>query len=67
MTKEQEARATKIRQMAYELGLLIREHADDCFAGWDGLDGDMFATAWLLKSARETIKIGFDDRYSLAE
>jgi len=67
MTQEQEARATKIRQMAYELGLLMREHAEDCFPGWDAPGANMFPTAWLVKTTHKSMNTGFNDFFALAE
>ena len=67
MTKEQQARAAKIREMAYELGLLIREHAEDCNPGWDAPGGNMWPTAMLIKTTHKSMNTGFNDFFALAE
>lgn len=67
MTQEQQARATKIYNMAWELGLLMREHADDCFEDWNEYGNSKFPVRRLIDSTASTIEAGFYNADAFAE
>lgn len=64
--REQDARAAKIYDLAWALGVLMREHADDRWSGWQEHDTLNTVVQMELESARRTIKAGFANKDALA-
>ena len=65
--REQDARAAKIYDLAWELGVLMREHADDRWSGWKEYDTTRTLVGMMLESTRRTIRAGFANADAFAD